>query len=99
MTFLGSLDRRHAGVSPVVKGHQRAILYCWVRDLAKGKAAAKEAGDSVIAIYIDVTDQSSIEAAAKYIWKTYGYLDLLVKAMSPSYLSDLLRTLTGQNAQ
>lgn len=48
------------------------------RDLAKGEAAAKEAGAGAIAIQIDVTDESSIEAAAARITKEYGYLDLLV---------------------
>ena len=37
------------------------------RDLAKGEAAAKDWGAGAIAIQIDVTDQSSIDAAAKYI--------------------------------
>lgn len=61
------------------------------RDLAKGEAAAKEAGENAIAIQINVTDQSSIDAAAKHINDVYGYLDLLVNnaAISNTRKGDL----------
>lgn len=61
------------------------------RNLAKGEAAAKEVGDGAIAIQIDVTDQSSISAAAAHITSEYGYLDLLVNnaAISNTRKGDL----------
>jgi len=61
------------------------------RDLAKGEAAAKQAGDGAIAIQIDVTDPNSIDAAAARIAGEYGYLDLLVNnaAISNTRKGDL----------
>lgn len=61
------------------------------RDLAKGKAAAKEIGQGAIALQIDVTDQVSIDAAAAFIEKEFGYLDLLVNnaAISNTRKGDL----------
>jgi len=48
------------------------------RNLERGEAAAKEIGPGAIAIQIDVTDQTSISAAAERIGKEFGRLDLLV---------------------
>ena len=59
----------------VEAGH---TVFLGSRDLAKGEAAAKEIGDGAIVLQIDVTDQASIIAAAAYISKEFGYLDLLV---------------------
>lgn len=48
------------------------------RDLAKGKAAARDAGEGAIALQLDVTVMESITNAAAFIEKEFGYLDLLV---------------------
>jgi len=48
------------------------------RNLERGEAAAKEIGPGAIAIQLDVTDRASIAAAAEYIRKEFGRLDLLV---------------------
>jgi len=48
------------------------------RNSERGEAAAKEIGPGAIAIRLDVTDQASITAAAKYIRNEFGRLDLLV---------------------
>lgn len=48
------------------------------RDVARGEAAAKEIGPGAIAVQLDVTDRASIDAAAEYVRKEFGRLDLLV---------------------
>ena len=48
------------------------------RDLEKGETAAREIGPGAIELQLDVTNQSSITAAAEYIRKEFGHLDLLV---------------------
>lgn len=48
------------------------------RDLAKGEAAAAEIGPNAHALQIDVTDESSISAAAKRIGAEFGRLDILM---------------------
>ncbi|WP_118974971.1 SDR family NAD(P)-dependent oxidoreductase [Taibaiella koreensis] len=61
------------------------------RDLAKGEAAAKEIGADVMAIQLDVTDQASVAAAAAFVEKQFGHLDLLVNnaAISNTRKGDL----------
>jgi NAD(P)-dependent dehydrogenase (short-subunit alcohol dehydrogenase family) len=48
------------------------------RNLGRGETAAKEIGPGAIAIQIDVTDRTSIDAAAGRIGREFGRLDLLV---------------------
>jgi len=48
------------------------------RNLERGEAAAKEIGPGAIALQLDVTDPSSIAAAAERIRTEFGRLDLLV---------------------
>jgi NAD(P)-dependent dehydrogenase (short-subunit alcohol dehydrogenase family) len=48
------------------------------RSLARGELAATEIGAGAIALQLDVTDRASIEAAARYIRREFGRLDLLV---------------------
>jgi len=48
------------------------------RDLERGEAAAHEIGPAAIALRIDVTDATSIAAAAERIRSDFGRLDLLV---------------------
>ena len=48
------------------------------RNLERGEAAATEIGPDARALQLDVTDQSSIAAAAKRIRNEFGRLDVLV---------------------
>ena len=48
------------------------------RDLAQGEAAAKSIGSDAHAVQLDVTDQTSIAAAAERIRDEFGRLDVLV---------------------
>ena len=48
------------------------------RNLERGEAAAKEIGPGAIALQLDVTDRTSIAAAAERIRQEFGRLDLLV---------------------
>lgn len=59
----------------VKAGH---IVLLGSRDLSKGERAAKEIGENVIPLQLDVTDQVSVNAAASHIKEQFGYLDLLV---------------------
>ena len=54
------------------------IVLIGARDLAKGRIAAEEIGERVHAIQLDVTDQSSIDAAAARIAQDFGRLDVLM---------------------
>jgi NAD(P)-dependent dehydrogenase (short-subunit alcohol dehydrogenase family) len=49
------------------------------RDMKRGAAAAKEIGAGAIAVQLDVTDAASIAAAAAYIAKEFGRLDVLIQ--------------------
>ncbi|MET0694943.1 MAG: SDR family NAD(P)-dependent oxidoreductase [Propionibacteriaceae bacterium] len=53
-------------------------VYVGSRDLARGEAAAKEIGAGATAVQLDVTDPTSIAAAAERIRADFGRLDLLV---------------------
>ncbi len=48
------------------------------RNFERGEAAAREVGPDARALQLDVTDQSSIAAAAERIRKEFGRLDVLV---------------------
>lgn len=48
------------------------------RNFVCGETAAKEIGQGAIAFQLDVTDRTSIAAAAERIGKEFGRLDLLV---------------------
>ena len=48
------------------------------RNLERGEAAAKEIGPGAIALQLDVTDRTSIAAAAERIRQEFGRLDVLV---------------------
>jgi NAD(P)-dependent dehydrogenase (short-subunit alcohol dehydrogenase family) len=49
------------------------------RNFERGAAAAKEMGPGAIPLQLDVTDRASIAAAADYIRKEFGHLDLLIQ--------------------
>lgn len=48
------------------------------RNLEKGKLAVNDIGEGAQAVQLDVTNQHSIVAAAEYIEKEYGRLDVLI---------------------
>jgi NAD(P)-dependent dehydrogenase (short-subunit alcohol dehydrogenase family) len=48
------------------------------RNLDRGEAAATEIGPDAIALQLDVTDRSSIAAAAERVRKEFGHLDVLI---------------------
>lgn len=55
------------------------------RDLAKGEAAARSIGPDAHAVPLDVTDQTSIAAAAVRIRGEFGRLDVLVNNAGIAY--------------
>src|SRR5260370_34960256 len=62
-------------------GAQGMIVLVGARDRARGEEAVERLqseGVEASAIHLDVTDQVTIDAAASYIDKTYGKLDVLV---------------------
>jgi NAD(P)-dependent dehydrogenase (short-subunit alcohol dehydrogenase family) len=63
-------------------------VYVGSRDFARGEAAAVDIGEGAIAIQLDVTDQSSINAAADRIGAEIGHLDLLVNNAGISKTGD-----------
>jgi NAD(P)-dependent dehydrogenase (short-subunit alcohol dehydrogenase family) len=56
------------------------------RDLQRGETAAQEIGPGAIALQIDVTDQTSIAAAAENIRAAFDRLDLLVNNAAVSHV-------------
>jgi NAD(P)-dependent dehydrogenase (short-subunit alcohol dehydrogenase family) len=69
------------------------------RDLERGQAAAKEIGADAIALQLDVTDRTSIAAAAERIRKEFGRLDLLVNNAAISNTSKLPGMSIGEYAK
>ena len=65
------------------------------RNLERGEAAAKEVGPDARAIQLDVTDETSIVAAAKRIRSELGRLDVLVNNAAISNT----RRLPGQSVE
>jgi len=59
------------------------------RNFERGAAAAKEVGPDAHPLQLDVTDQSSIAAAAERIRKEFGRLDVLVNNAAISNTSKL----------
>jgi len=60
------------------------------RSIERGEVAAKEIGPGAIALQLDVTDRSSIAAAAERIRKELGRLDLLVNNAAISRTNTLI---------
>ena len=54
------------------------IVYVGSRNLENGEKAAAEIGENANALQLDVTQQSTIDAAVKRIENEYGRLDLLI---------------------
>jgi NAD(P)-dependent dehydrogenase (short-subunit alcohol dehydrogenase family) len=65
------------------------------RSLERGEAAAKEVGSDARALQLDVTDQTSIAAAAERVRNEFGRLDVLVQNAAISNT----RKLPGQSVE
>jgi NAD(P)-dependent dehydrogenase (short-subunit alcohol dehydrogenase family) len=59
------------------------------RDFARGEAAAAEVGPAAQALQLDVTDQASIEAAARRVGGEFGRLDVLIQNAAISTTGNL----------
>jgi NAD(P)-dependent dehydrogenase (short-subunit alcohol dehydrogenase family) len=69
------------------------------RDFERGQAAANEIGAGAIAVQLDVTDKTSIAAAAERIRKEFGRLDLLVNNAAISNTTKLPGMSIGEYAK
>ena len=68
----------------IERGHS---VYLGARDVERGEAAASELGSQFV--QLDVTDDSSVEAALGVIAEREGYLDVLVNNAGISATSDV----------
>lgn len=59
------------------------------RNFERGETAAKEVGSDAHALQLDVTDETSIAAAAKHVRNEFGRLDVLVNNAAISNTSKL----------
>ncbi|MEU5629709.1 MULTISPECIES: SDR family NAD(P)-dependent oxidoreductase [Streptomyces] len=59
----------------VAAGH---TVFVGSRSLERGEAGAAELGPAAVAVQLDVTDRSSVDAVAERIRSEFGHLDLLV---------------------
>lgn len=69
------------------------IVYVGSRNLSNGEKAAAEIGVTAHAIQLDVTQQSTINAAVEYIGAASGHLDLLVNNAGIAHAGKPGRTL------
>ena len=82
------LNNRCAVVTGGAQGFGRAIterfvasganVAIWDHDIAFAERTAKEIGDAVIAIGVDVSDLAAVEAARDATLKAFGKIDILV---------------------
>jgi NAD(P)-dependent dehydrogenase (short-subunit alcohol dehydrogenase family) len=72
---------------------QGLVVFVGSRDLGSGEAAAKSVGPDARAVQLDVTDPSSIAAAAELIRQQAGRLDVLVNNAGISHAGDPNRSL------
>ncbi|WP_118134820.1 SDR family NAD(P)-dependent oxidoreductase [Oceanicella sp. SM1341] len=61
-----------------LSGHGLTVLL-GSRDLARGEIAAREIGSNVVPLQLDVTDETSVKAAAERVRSDFGRLDVLVQ--------------------
>jgi NAD(P)-dependent dehydrogenase (short-subunit alcohol dehydrogenase family) len=62
------------------------------RNMGRGEAAAEELGPDTVALQLDVTDLTSIAAAAARVRKEFGRLDVLIQNAAISTTSDQVQT-------
>jgi 3-oxoacyl-[acyl-carrier protein] reductase len=82
------LNNRCAVVTGGAQGFGRAIterfvkssakVAIWDHDIAFAQRTAKEIGDQVIAVQVDVSDLAAVEAARDATMKAFGAIDILV---------------------
>jgi NAD(P)-dependent dehydrogenase (short-subunit alcohol dehydrogenase family) len=82
------LNNRCAIVTGGAQGFGRAIterfvasgakVAIWDHDLALAERTAKEIGDAVIAVNVDITDLAAVETARDATLKAFGKIDILV---------------------
>jgi 3-oxoacyl-[acyl-carrier protein] reductase len=82
------LNNRCAIVTGGAQGFGRAIterfvasgakVAIWDHDLALAERTAKEIGDAVIAVNVDITDLAAVETARDATLKAFGKVDILV---------------------
>jgi 3-oxoacyl-[acyl-carrier protein] reductase len=82
------LKGRHAVVTGGAQGFGRAIterfvasgakVAIWDHDIAYAQKTAKEIGDAVIAVQVDVSDLAAVENARDTTLKAFGKIDILV---------------------
>ena len=70
-----------------------AAVFVGARNLVRGEAAAAEIGDGATALHLDVTDATSIAAAAQRIREDAGRLDLLINNAGASTIGTDIRDL------
>ncbi len=68
-------------------GHGFTVLL-GSRDLGKGSEAAASIGPDAVALQLDVTDQTSVEAAAERVRNEFGRLDVLVNNAGISHTGE-----------
>ena len=62
------------------------------RNIGRGEEAAKEVGPNAIALHLDVTDLASISAAAEWVRKEFGRLDVLIQNAAITTTSEDVQT-------
>lgn len=82
------LEGKCALITGAARGIGRAFAEAYVRegakvaiadiDMARATRSAAEIGDSALAVEMDVTDQASIDAAAKAADEAFGGIDILI---------------------
>lgn len=68
------------------------------RDHERGEAAAVSLGDDAHAVQLDVTDGTSIQAAAEWVQSEFGRLDVLVNNAGISFVGDPSMSLADRAA-
>lgn len=65
-------------IATELAGHGFTVLL-GSRNLERGETAAREIGSNVVALQLDVTDETSVAAAAERVHTDFGRLDVLVQ--------------------
>lgn len=84
----GRLQRKNAMITGAGRGIGLAFAKAYIAegarvaicdiDIARAETAAKELGDSAIAVRMDVTSKDSIDEAVSKVAQTFGSIDILI---------------------